>query len=263
MDVKKESLKELRNKILRLFGESLDDYEEERVRCVQAINLLAESKSKLSSEVNKLSRDKVELTSTVLEMEKRKKDVEVELGEKSGKLEKYRSNILANIEADKLRHQARLDKLYKEYELKSENIETKAKEVANLESLAKSKLEVITQTEKSLEERQANNAKLSEQLANKENELKNQEIKAYDEIKRAGDIVEKALVLSRKEADLDKKQAEIEEKNRLLEAKIEKYNLLERTLDQRASSLDAMQTDLHKKEVWLDDRIKTMKSHDV
>jgi len=60
---KQEGLKELRNKILRIFGESLDEYIREKEEFAKSIAVLSGMKAQLLSEISELKSQKSKLMS--------------------------------------------------------------------------------------------------------------------------------------------------------------------------------------------------------
>src|SRR3990167_5739412 len=212
MDVKKESLKELRNRILKLFGESLDDYIKDSESLSQQIQVLNGLRADTRSDIARLTRERDDITSTVTRYQemrdKLKKELEIE---------------------------AQLDKTERDLTTKNNEVNRKTRE----------------------------NSKLAEDLARKEVGLHDFQHDLFAKLAKAKELDALSQSLSERETNLKKLEGEVDLNRKKATTELERLTNYSRELENREELLNSREVELNKKEIWLDDRLKTYKTHVV
>jgi len=112
---KQEGLKELRNKILRIFGESLDEYILEKDEFVKSVNNLGILKAQLLEEIKGLSNQKAKLTSDLIKLGEEKLLIE-------GDIVKHKEEADKNIQDRYSRSDAEISKRINDLKLREEQV---------------------------------------------------------------------------------------------------------------------------------------------
>src|SRR3989338_2866073 len=139
MDVKKESLKELRNRILKLFGESLDDYIKDSESLSQQIQVLNGLRADTRSDIARLTRERDDITSTVTRYQEMRDKLKKELEIEAKTVREEIQNTKTQADSALTRREGEVDLNRKKATTELERLTNYSRELENREELLNSR----------------------------------------------------------------------------------------------------------------------------
>ncbi|HJZ04267.1 MAG TPA: hypothetical protein VJ327_00195 [Patescibacteria group bacterium] len=263
MDVKKESLKELRNRILKLFGESLDDYIKDSESLSQQIQVLNGLRADTRSDIARLTRERDDITSTVTRYQEMRDKLKKELEIEAKTVREEIQNTKTQADSDLTRREAEL-------KVREGAEADRNRQIAEKENLILQKEAQLDKTERDLttknnevNRKTRENSKLAEDLARKEVGLHDFQHDLFAKLAKAKELDALSQSLSERETNLKKLEGEVDLNRKKATTELERLTNYSRELENREELLNSREVELNKKEIWLDDRLKTYKTHVV
>ena len=260
---KQESLKELRDRVLKIFGESLDEYIREKEEFAKSINNLGTIKAKLFEEVKILTDQKAKLISdsnnVVDAIQKAKKEI-------ATRGEEFRKSIQedrAKLDREKIEYENTVKTREKSLDEAKLSIGEREDKLTGDMILANNQAGLLRARELALEKGTQNNSKWGNDLAQKESELKMLEAELNGKLSKAKELDEKLNDLIARENKIKVQEDKTEIDMKKANSKIEELDILSRKLSSQQLAQEDKERTLNSREIWLDDRVKTMRTHTV
>ena len=263
MDVKVENLKELRNRMLRLFGESLDAYAKEKEEVAKSVRHLGNLKAQLTDEVGLLGKKRDSLQGDITALSESKQIQEQQLVARKKEAEAEIEKKYTHLNVEVTTKESSLAFREKKLSEVENNYRIRVDQLSQDELSMRSRTQELNSREILLTEESRKAKKLSEELAQKDIQLGVTAREIDEKLSKTNELDQRWSALAEREKDLAELDATVKLANKKSVAEAERLANWDRQLAVRQEGVEDKERLLYNKEVWLEDRAKIAKVHDV